>query len=329
MSAKRKPDNEKLMLFGKQREIARISEMIRGNRIPHAILLSGDSGIGKQHLARWLAALFLCENPVCENGVYRPCLNCRNCRNIEKNEHADVIVAGDEKYTADNLRDLLHSTSYLPNDGDLRIIILKNCDTMTDIQQNILLKSIEEPSACNRFILLCCDTSKLLTTVFSRVVNIPMSELTYREAVECLAAYGTEQETAAERVALYGTNIGNINEILSDKNSELNFSTARNILTALADKNEYNSAVEFSGISDKDTLFSILDMLYKKIGYAAAHRAERGRDKICDMLNSGLTVRELATASDKLSDMLALKNTNVNLKLMLSCCNAQLFEIFN
>ena len=54
--------------------------------LPAALLIHGAKGVGKQHLALWLARLLLCESP----GVGGPCEKCHSCYLAGKLEHPDL-----------------------------------------------------------------------------------------------------------------------------------------------------------------------------------------------------------------------------------------------
>ena len=51
-----------------------------------ALLIHGERGVGKQHLALWLARLLLCPSPAPEG----PCGSCRHCRLAGTLEHPDL-----------------------------------------------------------------------------------------------------------------------------------------------------------------------------------------------------------------------------------------------
>jgi len=57
-----------------------------GESLPAALLIHGSKGVGKQHLALWLARLLLCESP----GVGGPCEECHSCYLAGKLEHPDL-----------------------------------------------------------------------------------------------------------------------------------------------------------------------------------------------------------------------------------------------
>jgi len=53
--------------------------------LPGALLLHGSRGIGKQHLALWLARLIVCKSP-----AEGPCDTCGPCRMALSLEHPDI-----------------------------------------------------------------------------------------------------------------------------------------------------------------------------------------------------------------------------------------------
>lgn len=315
------PADNEIKLFGKQRELARISDMFSSERMPHGIMLTGAAGLGKRTLARYLAMLMLCGNPVGDT----PCGECRSCRKIRLGEHPDVIYAKGEKYTADRVRDCIRQAAYYPNDGDLRIFIYENCNEMNDVQQNILLKSIEEPSPYNRYIFTCENTSVILQTILSRLVCIPMSDMTAEDCRKCLIYNGVTAENAGNAIDRLGTNPGSIMRIISDEKQIKIYDSADKIARAFADLSEYNAAKEFSSFSDRGDLFLLIAVLYEKVSAAAMPKTSA--DETVRMLKERVSLKRLYGLSEKLSEFLLLDGTNINVKLIQASWNAQLFEI--
>jgi DNA polymerase-3 subunit delta' len=62
-----------------------LASAVAAGRLPHALLLAGPRGVGKQRLALWLAQLVSCERPARE-----PCGECRPCRLVLTLQHPDV-----------------------------------------------------------------------------------------------------------------------------------------------------------------------------------------------------------------------------------------------
>ncbi len=65
----------------------RLRSAVEAGRLPQSLLFHGPTGIGKQRLALWLAALVLCER---EESDTRPCGSCRSCRLASDLQHPDV-----------------------------------------------------------------------------------------------------------------------------------------------------------------------------------------------------------------------------------------------
>lgn len=309
-----------LTLFGKQSETDRLKALYNDGRMPHAIMFTGEKGTGKKMLARWCALLMMCEN-----SDKAPCMECRSCTNIKNDDHPDVIFAKGEKYTADGIRDIVQQTSLFPNDGDLRIVIFEDCDEMSEVQQNILLKAIEEPSKYNRYIFTCKNTASVLPTIKSRVVTIPMSEMTNHDCVSCLVAKGVPEQEATKYVLKFGKNPGRILDIINDKKKVALRESAERIARCIADENEYETAKEFSHYTDREELFGILYALYEIIGSAV--RPDSADEGTVKELKEKLTFKKLYTLTERIEELTALSDYNVNAKVFAAYCSSRLFEI--
>lgn len=308
-----------LKLFGKKTETDRLRSLHADGRIPHAIMLTGAKGMGKKLLARWCALLMMCEE---ENP---PCMECRNCRNIMGNEHPDVILAKGEKYTADNIREILNKSSLYPNDGELRVVIFEDCDEMSEAQQNILLKAIEEPSKYNRYIFTCENTASILPTIISRVVSIPLSEMTEEECMACLTEKGTDEAEAAEYIEKLGTNPGRILTVIADKKQIALYDSAEKIVQYIADNNEYQTARELASYTDREELFCILYAVYEKICQAV--RPQETKDSTVAALRENIPLKKLYALTQRIEELTALSDFNINARVFAAYCSSQIFEI--
>lgn len=315
-------DKDSMILFGKQRETALLSEMAESDRLPHGIIFTGEKGLGKRTLAKWCAMLYLCDSP--ENGM--PCCKCRNCRNIISGEHADVIYAKGEKYTKDNVRDNVRFASTLPNDGDTRVFIYEDCEEMTEEQQNVLLKAIEEPSRHNRYIFTCSNTSAILETIMSRLVGIAVSDMTTEECISCLEYNGCDSDTAKLSVGLYGTNPGKILGIISDEKRIKLYDTADKITAALSQRDEYSAAAALTACTTREELSAVVTILYEHVT-DALRTLETGSNTSQAQPLLKLTKARLYALYEVLSQFMLLDGTNINVKLMQAYIPAELFAV--
>ena len=62
-----------------------VDAWISSKRIPHAILIEGETGLGKHTLAKFLAQAIVCE------GENAPCGSCKNCM-LSYANHPDIIT---------------------------------------------------------------------------------------------------------------------------------------------------------------------------------------------------------------------------------------------
>ena len=154
--------------LGNEKIKAQLSALVDGGRLPHAVVLEGESGLGKRTLAGELAAALVCR------GEHRPCDSCPQCHKARAGVHPDILVYAPEggarsfhKKTVDQIVGDVYMT---PNEADYKIYILVNAHLMSVQAQNAILKVLEEPPAYVRFILTVENKSALLPTVLSRSV---------------------------------------------------------------------------------------------------------------------------------------------------------------
>ena len=77
-----------MKLYGKAPLTELLTSTAAENRLPHAILLTGESGSGRRTIAKYIAKLFICGAP--------PCGGCAACNKIDQDSHPDVIYVLDK-----------------------------------------------------------------------------------------------------------------------------------------------------------------------------------------------------------------------------------------
>lgn len=146
---------------------ARLHELSRTDRLPHALLISGPSGLGKTRLVQALIALKLCQRP----GEYA-CEECHSCRMLQSGYHPDLLdIAPAEtgkQIRIESIREINAFASQTAQQSGYRIIHLHPAEAMNTAASNALLKSLEEPGASTLFILQSDLPSRLLPTIRSR-----------------------------------------------------------------------------------------------------------------------------------------------------------------
>tara|TARA_R110002111_G_scaffold99848_2_gene154685 strand:+ start:995 stop:2026 length:1032 start_codon:yes stop_codon:yes gene_type:complete len=149
-------------------------------RLPHALLLTGECGVGKRAWADAVAGLLLCASPGSKNpGEPFACGQCRQCQLYAASSHPDVRVYSPEKsrmIKIDQIRSLSAFAVSSPQVAARKIAIIDRADQLNINSANALLKTLEEP--VSDFVLLLLQESgrPVLPTIRSRcqVLSIPV-----------------------------------------------------------------------------------------------------------------------------------------------------------
>lgn len=191
---------------GHQRAVSLLSGEIRDRRVRHAYLITGPGSIGKRALALSFATALVCPHSV-RSG--EPCGECDACRRAGRGTHPDIQIysletqrelakerTSGDRLTVDTVREISSVSSYRAYSGDFRVIILDDAETLTEIAQEALLKTLEEPPPQLVLILLADRAESLLPTIRSRCEEIALSPVTAKEIAAFLVSQGSDQEVA-------------------------------------------------------------------------------------------------------------------------------------
>lgn len=221
-------------LIGNEKFKKTLGEFISCGKIPQAIIIEGEAGLGKHIAAAYVAAAALCKSEA------KPCGECNSCRTVFERNHTDVKYFVPEKstFTVDMARSVRSDAYLKPLTGDYNIAILEHCELMNDEAQNALLKVLEEPPSSAMFILLTENAGNFLTTVLSRCVLLRLIPLTNQEVSEYLEKVtGKSSQEVYGAVVLSEGNIGKALALLDDGDTEEIKSLAKSFYSAFCDKN--------------------------------------------------------------------------------------------
>jgi DNA polymerase III subunit delta' len=155
--------------------------MQRKNTLPHAILLRGRAGIGKNDFALHLAHTLLCQQASTEGA----CGSCASCLWLKEGNHPDfrLITPEDEmeeslskkksnKKTQISVSQVRQLSDFLSLSSHqtqgCRIILISPAETLNLASANALLKMLEEPPVNTLFLLVASQPQRLLPTIISR-----------------------------------------------------------------------------------------------------------------------------------------------------------------
>ena len=224
-------------LIGHATTAAYLKKNIAEDKFPHAVIFSGEEGIGKRLAAEICAAALLCENQV--DG--EPCGVCENCRLVAAKTHPDFyVVAAEETKTTriikiGQIRDLQSEAALRPINSARRVMIIDGAELMNNAAANCLLKTIEEPPSQTIFILLTASRSSLLMTIRSRCRTINFDKLKAAQIRDFLIARGVEKSEAENLSVIADGSLGRALKLKDSGGAQLR-ETALDILEKLSVK---------------------------------------------------------------------------------------------
>lgn len=201
-------------IIGNKAAVDAVRSMVDANKIPHALLISGPSGIGKMALARALTSYINCENP--HDGD--SCGVCPACRRIEAGNNPDIhyiypiykvkssrlerssdyaeewkkmlaespymdmthwmsLMNGansQPKIYVDDANEITAIAALSAYSDKYKIFIIWLPERMQPEAANKMLKILEEPLPDTLFIAVSNDPGTILPTIYSRLRRVEM-----------------------------------------------------------------------------------------------------------------------------------------------------------
>ena len=235
--------------FAKQK----LRTFVDRNKIPHAILLEGPSGIGKYALARAFAQYIHCQNR--QNGD--SCGMCPSCLQHESFNHIDThfvfpvvkksspkksfsddyidawkdflsenpymdfqkwLVALDNVNAqpviyVDESEELIRKLNFTSHQAKYKVVLFWLPERMNQECANKLLKLIEEPYSDTLFVFVSNNSREILPTIYSRTQRIELKRL----SDDVIAQYLVDNYAVEGQDALALAHIADGNIIEADK----------------------------------------------------------------------------------------------------------------
>ena len=143
----------------------------------HAYIIEGRSGEERDDYIRSFAKDIICPNTDLSGHA---CGSCPACIRVSSGTHEDLFFmsqSGKETYKTADAAAMIERLSMRPY-GEHNVGIIDNAERLSEIVQNKLLKTLEEPYPGTVIILATDNKESLLPTVRSRCVELRMHEQT-------------------------------------------------------------------------------------------------------------------------------------------------------
>jgi DNA polymerase III subunit delta' len=196
--------------------------LARREKLPHALLVHGQQGIGKVEFARAVAQSLLCESPV--EGI--ACGQCPACGWFSQGNHPDfrellpenlveeepdgeAVVEVDTKekkksreIKIDQIRAISDFMTLSTHRDGFRVLLIHPAETMNLAAANALLKTLEEPPPRTAILLVTDQLARLLATIRSRCQRVQVPAPSHEVALAWLTAQAIDTGRGGAEAAL-------------------------------------------------------------------------------------------------------------------------------
>lgn len=171
-------------------------------QLPHALILTGDRGIGKLEFALAICHLLLCDE-VLGGSV---CGRCKQCELNRAGTHPDLMVVAPEEGSAlikiDQIRRVVDFLGKTSQQGKQKLVVIDPAEGLNINAANALLKSLEEPTADSHLFLVSHRPSLLLPTIRSRCQQLALPLPERDTLVQWLAPSAADSEQIEAALAI-------------------------------------------------------------------------------------------------------------------------------
>ena len=302
-----------LKIVSLDNHLLELIDLYKKNKFPKVLLLSGKKGLGKftlvNHFLNWIFSeeeqktkYDLSKKQINKNSkFYNSILNSTSQEVIFiQAEEAKNIKIEDIR----NLKNTISNTSLV---NKPRFIVIDEVEFFNDNSANALLKTLEEPSINNFFILINNQQNEVLQTIASRCLNknIFLSNTQKKEIIEYLITNNQIEDVICNQIFLTPGSFLRFND-LCNKYKISNDDTLNNKITLLL--NGFRK--------DKDK--TIIQLIYHFID-----------TYFINQINEDVTKSDLLVSikSNIINDINNLTKYNLNITSVLSSINSKLLNV--
>ncbi|WP_375625839.1 MULTISPECIES: DNA polymerase III subunit delta' [unclassified Bartonella] len=194
------------VVFGHEDVRHFLTQMLKEERLHHALLFEGEYGIGKATLAFHLAWNILSSQ---QGAFLKPDPYSTPWRQITQGSHPGLLYISrrfdvkTQKFKTgilvDDIRDIMHFLSRTSQDNGWRIVIIDSADDMNRNAANAILKILEEPPTKTLFVIIAHSSGKLLPTIHSRCQKISFRPLNNDEMKKVITHIFANQDLPDEK----------------------------------------------------------------------------------------------------------------------------------
>ncbi len=230
-----------LQLFGHVQAETEVLDAISRDKLHHAWMITGPSGIGKATLAWHMARHLIATPPNSDGGLFGETPPAPTSLDISPDHPVTRrILAMSEpgllllrrawdrdrkrlkaQITVDEVRKLGTFFGLSSTDGGRRVVLVDSVDEMNPSAANALLKVLEEPPKNAILLLISHAPARLLPTIRSRCRELRLNSLNDRDMTAALTQAGFDTEHPEALTALANGSVGQAIRLLSNEGPAL------------------------------------------------------------------------------------------------------------
>ncbi len=309
-----------------------LAARLEAGRLPHALLISGQAGLGKLAFANAFAEYALCRSPKAGHA----CGQCRSCVQFRAGTHPDFVrveleerdgKAGEEgqlksAISVEQVRELIAGLQLSSSQaGGRKLALIEPAELMSTAAANSLLKTLEEPPAGTLILLVTSAPGRLPATVRSRCQVLPLAAPPSGQALAWLASRSARPDwptllafaggAPLAALALAESGIGARREAFFGALARLREGAANPVQLAVHPKDAYPELLRL--------LWSFTsDLILLKTAGAAAPLANRDQLALLQKASDGIHLRSLYGYLDRIQAALQALETPLNRELAFS-----------
>lgn len=251
---------------GHQNQLKYLSRLKDSSTIPHALLFTGQHGIGKRLIADIFAASVFCKEKD------SPCGRCHSCMQmkagsypdflvLERDDKGKIPVGSSDRSQQGSVRWMIDRLTRSSLNGRY-VVIVDGVETISESGQNALLKTVEEPASDSHIILIAESKSGILPTIVSRCIEINFNPLPLSYIKDIVNERFPDRENSSLISSICGGSAEVALRLHDDKIFGGIIETAKEIKGMLRGRGTAGKVFDISGSSDPSFIITVLINLY-------------------------------------------------------------------
>ena len=239
-----------------------------GQEMTHAWLFTGPPGSGRSNAAKSFAAALVCKSGGCGE--------CTDCITALKGTHPDVEILDTSGVSIkiDEIRELVSRSAWGASISPWRVVVIEDCDRMTEAAANALLKALEEPASQTVWLLCAPTLQDVIPTIRSRCRHLNLKTPSASEIAKFLEkTLGTSKSEAELAARISHGHIGKARGFLKDSNFQ---SSRRKYFDLLFSIKSEASAIKAAG--------KFLDFVNERVDSILGEKEERETEELKNAL---------------------------------------------